>query len=349
MPDAVTNAEVEDVLSSIRRLVSEDKRVPAEQKPKASSDRLVLTPALRVAELPAREPDATEQVAAEEDLAVSDLDHAQHDFAKDDDVSSGDLSRNESDDDEEDVIGALMAETRADDDAAADEPAEDEEMLRARDETQAHVPDYAGDPVVGKEDGADEVIFTHRTMSDDTLTERRSLRDVFRAVDAQEADEARKAAVLPHVPEYRGPSIEPRVTPQSLSAKIAVLEEVIARTDDQWEPDGAGRDDYAGTEPPAMAWEDASDDTDVGSDAEDHTSAAPEATIFAGEPPRSETASEDVLSSDVDVLDEEALRDLVSDIVRQELQGALGERITRNVRKLVRREIHRALAAQELE
>lgn len=44
-----------------------------------------------------------------------------------------------------------------------------------------------------------------------------------------------------------------------------------------------------------------------------------------------------------DLIDEQALRDLVADIVRQELQGALGERITRNVRKLVRREIHRAL------
>lgn len=50
-----------------------------------------------------------------------------------------------------------------------------------------------------------------------------------------------------------------------------------------------------------------------------------------------------------EIIDEEALRELISDIVRQELQGALGERITRNVRKLVRREIHRALAAQDLE
>jgi hypothetical protein len=48
-------------------------------------------------------------------------------------------------------------------------------------------------------------------------------------------------------------------------------------------------------------------------------------------------------------LDEEALRDLVTEIVRAELQGALGERITRNVRKLVRREIHRAMTAQDLE
>ena len=56
-----------------------------------------------------------------------------------------------------------------------------------------------------------------------------------------------------------------------------------------------------------------------------------------------------ILGSDEAFLDEESLRELVADIVREELQGALGERITRNVRKLVRREIHRALTAQELE
>ncbi len=46
-------------------------------------------------------------------------------------------------------------------------------------------------------------------------------------------------------------------------------------------------------------------------------------------------------------LDEEALRALVSQIVREELQGVLGERITRNVRKLVRREIYRALSSED--
>ncbi|MGR3549535.1 hypothetical protein [Pseudooceanicola sp.] len=53
-------------------------------------------------------------------------------------------------------------------------------------------------------------------------------------------------------------------------------------------------------------------------------------------------------AEDSTLLDESMLRDLVSEIVRQELQGALGERITRNVRKLVRREIHRALTAQDM-
>ena len=69
-------------------------------------------------------------------------------------------------------------------------------------------------------------------------------------------------------------------------------------------------------------------------EAEAKGEAAPETTSF---------------SADDQVMDEDVLRDLVSEIVRAELQGALGERITRNVRKLVRREIHRALTAQEME
>lgn len=47
--------------------------------------------------------------------------------------------------------------------------------------------------------------------------------------------------------------------------------------------------------------------------------------------------------------DEEVLRDLVRDIIREELAGSLGERITRNVRKLVRTEIARAHAVRDFE
>ncbi|MEO6298981.1 MAG: hypothetical protein ABIV25_12465 [Paracoccaceae bacterium] len=47
--------------------------------------------------------------------------------------------------------------------------------------------------------------------------------------------------------------------------------------------------------------------------------------------------------------DEGVLRDLVRDLIREELQGGLGERITRNVRKLVRAEIARALATREFD
>ena len=52
------------------------------------------------------------------------------------------------------------------------------------------------------------------------------------------------------------------------------------------------------------------------------------------------------------ILDEmsvDILRNLVSEIIREELAGALGEKITRNVRKLVQREINRALMARGID
>ena len=43
------------------------------------------------------------------------------------------------------------------------------------------------------------------------------------------------------------------------------------------------------------------------------------------------------------------LRDLVVRLVREELQGAVGEKITRSVRRLVRREVERAITLKGLE
>jgi hypothetical protein len=49
------------------------------------------------------------------------------------------------------------------------------------------------------------------------------------------------------------------------------------------------------------------------------------------------------------VMDEDALRELIGKLVREELRGELGEQISRNIRKLVRREIHRAMASIDLD
>jgi len=123
----------------------------------------------------------------------------------------------------------------------------------------------------------------------------------------------------------------------SLESTIAELEAAIGEQDEEWEPDGSGFEedaeaeavmtapikDMMGTKQPIDEIEDAEiieDDLTAG--------------LFAGDDPE---------------FDEEALREMVSEIVRQELQGALGERITRNVRKLVRREINRVLAAQDFD
>ncbi|MGA0539177.1 hypothetical protein [Neotabrizicola sp. VNH66] len=58
-------------------------------------------------------------------------------------------------------------------------------------------------------------------------------------------------------------------------------------------------------------------------------------------------AASGIFDQDEPVFDEEMLRDLVREIIREELAGTLGERITRNVRKLVRMEVNRALTARE--
>ncbi len=52
---------------------------------------------------------------------------------------------------------------------------------------------------------------------------------------------------------------------------------------------------------------------------------------------------------DAIAMDEDALRALVAEVIREELQGNVGERITRNVKRLVRREVQRALSMKSLD
>lgn len=271
MAEPVTNAKIEDVLSSIRRLVSEDNRpesgteraaeTPAQGRGDDAdkTDRLVLTPALRVHQTAAA-PQAgdtplPDTAAAEEGVATAPW---------------------------SDPEATLFSATSDGVDHAEAEAAASE------------LPEAPTDDVAEQE----ETLTFHSTRA------------------------------------------------ESLSAKIEALEAVIGQTRDQWEPDGTGGDSYSGTRVHPIGWSEAEEATpdDVGD------SAAEDVDIeeVLDEAPTEDRAAED-LAADEAVIDEESLRELVAEIVRQELQGALGERITRNVRKLVRREIHRALAAQDLE
>lgn len=130
---------------------------------------------------------------------------------------------------------------------------------------------------------------------------------------------------------------------KDLTAKIAALELAIAKTVDQWEPDGAGRDPYAGTQGSAMAWK---DNVELDATGRPLGEATEDAFDTSGRPNQARSAD---ASAVLQSIDEAMLREIVADIVRSELQGALGERITRNVRKLVRGEIQRELAARALD
>jgi len=115
----------------------------------------------------------------------------------------------------------------------------------------------------------------------------------------------------------------------SLEQRIAELEAAFAGCDDEWEPDGTE------TLAAATGW------------------SRPAAAPVPHEGRAAETASSrDPVagaSGPLAVQDDEALRKLVATIIRQELQGDLGERMTKNLRKLVRREINRALTTREMD
>lgn len=85
--------------------------------------------------------------------------------------------------------------------------------------------------------------------------------------------------------------------------------------------------------------------TDPTDDMRDNLSESPAAEA----PQRLPTEILDADGTPLAVLDEAALQEIVRLMIREELQGDLGERITRNVRKLVRAEINRALVARDLD
>ncbi|WP_170426524.1 hypothetical protein [Ruegeria arenilitoris] len=146
----------------------------------------------------------------------------------------------------------------------------------------------------------------------------------------------------------------------SLSAKIEALEAAIARTEDQWEPDGDSEDDYSGTPAKALEFSAQKEFADSAPDPSETPQPKPEEAVattkatFVRDPqvtadPAGQNVEGVVERDDAVTMGEDALREMIAQVVREELQGVLGERITRNVRKMVRREIYKALAEQELE
>ena len=365
MSKPVTNEEVEDVLSSIRRLVSEDKRplaglssaprelatpAPAEREAEPAAERLVLTPALRVAE-------ATEQKAAPLDLgSVARETWMQPDEAADDvddGVAAEPTTQNSEPDEMMDALDALVQETletqpQADDNPHEDDDYSDESYWKDEDDSAAagaksDISDEAGSSPVEIEDRQNH-------LSDDfDWNDHLPKQPDFTDEEAQADDETGDEAFFE--PDQDEPDTQNinfgdlRAASVPLKATIAALGAAIGKTRQEWEPDGEASDELAAADTSAMVWE---DDVDLDANGApldaDEIDAIPEADEVLEDTPIGAA-----FGSDDQVIDEEALRDLVSEIVRSELQGALGERITRNVRKLVRREIHRALTAQEME
>jgi hypothetical protein len=380
MSDPVTNAEVEDVLSSIRRLVSEDKRPLQMAQRENVSDRLVLTPALRVAK-DTRYPDQDDR-AEEQGPHYADV---QGDAVTDNDEAPADVL----------VLDQPHDALARDTDTPADVSDNDQQAEKENSGTYAFddpAHDYDADPY---------------NFADDEDNDGEGSKSAFIEEPDHAAPESDYDAAAPaqdeHVPEtveaeqqeaqtqhdepQLPPTEEAQVADQALSptskaaalrAKIEELEAAIGGISGSWDVGSEPSALNSSNSKDAMAWEDESPEDaitsrmpayepeaepseqdgfllsdgldaspDEGSDQSDHAPKeddnSAQVDVKTGVPSALDYGDEDQL------IDEEALRDMVSEIVRAELQGALGERITRNVRKLVRREIHRALTAQDLE
>lgn len=354
MSDPVTNVEMEDVLSSIRRLVSEDSRPKFDRHALEKHDEndddaqgadiydapqaLVLTPALRVAEVveePAEPVQALEQTIADDETGAAEeasdetsLEPAEDHWESEDDSEGDDASAREDEtaDLEDEAQDSEETDTL---EAAVDHDFSDVEEISSEDETDAET----GDEIA----------------------------------DEPDAEASETLGEFDHL---------------SLETRIAEVENAVSDQDEQWEPDGDEQGDNVAEPVEALTWEDHVEET-----VEDQATATQEdprwgyedeqqddfgaqddvdeVSLAEHDAPQNDTPKEDhadvaelseadesevdLFGADDTLLDEDMLREMVSEIVRQELQGALGERITRNVRKLVRREIHRALASQDLE
>ena len=368
MSDQVTNVEIEDVLSSIRRLVSDGdkarkrdlipdvaKETPAEnlsvdaaETGESKPDKFVLTPAFMVVD----------------NDAVPGVETA----AQDDD-----------DDEESGWVEEVSAEQDMDQPEAAEHDGENED--NAAEAAPASV-----QPTDGAETDSTDIKGAHNDApeTDDAL---------LKNMVWDSVNEARKAGLAAVPPQADVAEVESIVTAKKpsdrskLIASIAELEAAVTNDVQDFEPDGSEVEEEVMGE--TIAWpgsvvrsfedvQDAEEAEHAVTDAEAEIDDAPisfehrEAAVEpaqedladAGEQRADDYGDDDDYSNDDDYsdddldglldvgnvsLDENALRALVSDVVREELTGPLGERITRNVRKLVRREIYRILSSKEFD
>lgn len=306
MTEPMTSVEIEDVLSSIRRLVSEDLRPAASQvdadhpvvdtsapvaapaMAPAETGKLLLTPALRVV-TPAPEPPDAERPAPERARRQE--------------------ARMTTPPPIETVVARVGAQVRDDWDDEAD--------LEAPPVWSA-TPIWESEIVEVDLNRVEEAEILQFTSPDAARLEE-AWRDGAWA-DAPVSQPMEDADFLPEAVEP-APFIEVDESGHPVAAEVIEMVEPPIT-----EPQPLGDMAEAALREELRSIED--------SVAAEVVATAPAAGIFAPQ--------------DSDDFDEEALREVVRDIIREELQGALGERITRNVRKLVRAEINRALASRDL-
>lgn len=331
MSDPVTNVDVEDVLSSIRRLVSETKpdnrqetkepetgeSAPADVPQDAAkpAEALILTSALRV-DAPAKD--------SVPEFRHTDMPNFRH-------ILSGDTPAPTADSTAETTENRAEWSTLANDDYYEDDvQPEASSVITFIPHSRASKSKKPA-AVFSDEDKSWEPEFVAPTEDEDEARQGALVEEpISVAATSAEVDSGAKDNVWDleqDAPDADASQVDDEILDQNAVDDTAPVEKPV-EVDDELEDTLAVSSVFA-SEAAASVMEDTT------APDEDHTDP--------------EKALADTAASDEGVIDEEALRDLVAEIVRQELTGELGERITRNVRKLVRREIHRALLTREFD
>lgn len=309
MTDQMSNRNVEDVLSSIRRLVSQETlNSPADKAENAASvavEKLVLTPALRVND---RAADSTTVQPEPAEPAHSDATSAQRLAAGIAVKSSLETRQSRHSASLESTIAAL--------EAAISSSAEHWET-----DASGDVPPHVGGNVTA----------LHRHMGP-VVARKPAAPHLQPPAGATATDSTPDAA--PASPEPLRLTIADRATqePRVTVAATAAETEFSVPPPDLAAP--------TATEPPAASVAPSAAASDMQSDTPSDTAASDQPTL------PDDALPGDALPDDA-LIDEDTLYEMVSEIVRAELQGQLGERITRNIRKLVRTEVARALAEKQ--
>lgn len=394
MNDSGSNNEIEDVLASIRRLVSKETTPPpaapetSREAPAPAADEnefLVLTPSQRisrrVAEVVAARDAATAAGTGSRDLA-NELARLESSIAELEAVVSPAAAIAASPETEEAPFIEMT-----DDDLIEERPsavtlafrssyaaeAPEKAQTPVPDEVQATVQEEGAAEPAPDEEAADEEAAAPLWSEPDEIVDNAPEEG---AAPRHEEPSRSANSPLPDeafaTPEFPAQDEVPDEVPEAAAA--AAGHPADARDAEQ------DAEDASTDEPPALA--DAAGDTVAAPEAAqaedepdteqtpdmlaetsdaahpDDTAEAPmRPTIVRGgqpvlhdaEPEEDDDPDDEAVAPATAKIDEDALRLMVAQLIREELRGVLGERITSNVRKLVRREIQRALRDQTLD
>lgn len=327
MSEPVTNVDIEDVLSSIRRLVSNgqpEARITVSEQDVAKEDqpieRLVLSPALRV------DPQASK---GSEGLSIPEQAAGQEGMESD----------------PEGIVSMSNAEPTSVSDAPVGELADPEHFELFKEGVDFPESDF------------EMVIPDGEFSEEETPSEHEA--GIFHSTGDPESEGETSASI--GVGRQENPGARLTLMPWPDAGNGASVDEQALEIDDEEmkfaelrDEDGDKIPERDFEEDESVEHQEAAGDTaypffraaamSSGAGADQDRRGA----MGEGKADHSEEPGDANLWTEAE-MDEDALRDLVAEIVREELQGALGERITRNVRKLVRREIHRALSMQDFD